>query len=474
MRKLKVYIAILLCLHTYNSNAQQADSLAAIGNIPSRYYSDAGKKLSEVNEKLTKKSLRYLRKFQKQEERLQRKLQQVNPNTVINKADSTYSNLAEKIKSKTGIFGKTFSGLYNPYLDTLGSSLSFLKQVKDAGAKAGAPLQNFNELENKMQQAGDISAFIAQRQSQLQQSLSQISNLTPGLKNQFDKLNKTAYYYSAQVKEYKDMLHDPDKLEQKTLSILSQLPAFQKYMKENSQLGNLFGIPANYSGQQAVQGLQTLDEVRKLIAGRVGSGSGAMQTLQSQMQAAQGELNKFKDKLTQLGGGSGDIEMPDFTPQNYKTRPFLQRLEYSTDLQTTRGNYGFPTNTSFGLSAGYKLKNKITVGLGISYIQGWGTDIQHIAFTSEGVGLRSFFEYKLKKNFEATGGFEYNYEQPFKLSWLTKYNGWQQSGLIGISKTLDIKSKVFKKTNVELLWDFLSYYQIPRADPFEFRIGYTF
>jgi hypothetical protein len=260
----------------------------------------------------------------------------------------------------------------------------------------------------------------------------------------------------------------------KALSILSQVPAFQKFMKENSQLGSLFSIPFNYAGQQAVQGLQTLDEIHSQIAGRIGSGSGAIQALQSQMQAAQGKLNKFKDKLSRLGGGSGDIEMPDFTPQNYKTRPFFQRLEYGTNLQTTKGSYGFPTTTDLGLSVGYKLKNKITVGLGISYKQGWGNDIRHIHFTSEGIGLRSFFEYHLKKSFYAAGGFEYNYQQPFKFASLAKYDKWQQSGLIGISKVLNIKSKVFKKTNVELLWDFLSYEQIPRAQPLKFRVGYNF
>jgi hypothetical protein len=245
-------------------------------------------------------------------------------------------------------------------------------------------------------------------------------------------------------------------------------------MKENSQLGGLFVIPSNYSSEQALQGLQTLDQVRNLITGRIGSGSGATQALQSQMQAAQESLNKLKDKLSQLGGGSGDIEMPDFKPENYKTKPFLKRLEYGTNMQTTRGSYGFPTTTDIGLSVGYKLKNKLTAGLGISYKQGWGKDIQHINFTSEGVGFRSFFDYQLKKNFYATGGFEYNYQQPFKLSSLTRYNAWQQSGLIGITKTLNLKSKVFKKTKVQILWDFMSYSQPIKTKPLKFRVGYNF
>ena len=51
---------------------------------------------------------------------------------------------------------------------------------------------------------------------------------------------------------------------------------------------------------------------------------------------------------------------------------------------------------------------------------------------------------------------------------------WQQSGLLGLSKVLDVKNKYFKKTKLQLLWDFLSYQQAPRTQPVVFRIGYAF
>ncbi len=201
---------------TGSLNNLSDSTITALQNLPSKYYANVNRKVSSIDYRLTKKTLKYLHKFQRQEEKLQKKLQQLNPNAVINKADATYNNFTQKIKSKTGIFGKAFSGLYNPYLDTLGSSLSFLKQLKESGDRANASLQSFNDLQNKLQQADDIKGFIAERKNQLQQSLSRISNLTPGLKREYDKLNKTAFYYSAEVKEYKDMLHDPDKLERKS------------------------------------------------------------------------------------------------------------------------------------------------------------------------------------------------------------------------------------------------------------------
>jgi hypothetical protein len=52
-------------------------------------------------------------------------------------------------------------------------------------------------------------------------------------------------------------------------------------------------------------------------------------------------------------------------------------------------------------------------------------------------------------------------------------NAWQQSGLIGISKVVSVKSKFFKNTKLQLLWDFLSYQQVPQNQAIVFRVGYN-
>ena len=68
-----------------------------------------------------------------------------------------------------------------------------------------------------------------------------------------------------------------------------------------------------------------------------------------------------------------------------------------------------------------------------------------------------------------------NYRSEFKsIDQLKDLTAWSQSGLLGISKVFDVKSKFFKKTKLQLLWDFLSYQQIPRTQPVIFRIGYNF
>ena len=167
--------------------------------------------------------------------------------------------------------------------------------------------------------------------------------------------------------------------------------------------------------------------------------------------------------------------MPDFKPNDQKTKTFWKRLQYGTDFQTTRNSYMFPMTTDFGLSIAYNLGHNNLLGVGASYKLGWGNGIQHIAFSNQGVGLRSFLQIKIQGTFSATGGFEYNYNTPFTAYQQIKLlQDWTKSGLIGVTKTISIKNRVFKNTSVSLLWDFLSYQQVPQTQPFLFRIGYTF
>jgi hypothetical protein len=220
-------------------------------------------------------------------------------------------------------------------------------------------------------------------------------------------------------------------------------------------------------------GLQTRQQVQDMMQTRIqGLGPNAQADVQQSLGAAQAELSKLRNRFPSSGSTE---DMPDFTPKDQKTKTFLQRLEYGTNIQTVKSNYFFPTTTDMALSVGYKLGEKNIIGLGASYKMGWGKDIRHIAISSEGIGFRSFADIKLKGSFFVSGGFEYNYQQPFNsLQQLKGLQQWQQSGLLGISKIVSLKTKFFKKTKLQVLWDMLSYQQVPRTQAVKFRVGYSF
>src|SRR5258708_7107480 len=236
-------------------------------------------------------------------------------------------------------------------------------------------------------------------------------------------------------------------------------------------------LQSSISQLQALQAkMQAADQVNDLIQGQVAAGgAGGAAALQSNLQSAESQLDGFKDKLSKLGQGSGDIDMPDFKPNDQKTKTFWKRLEYGTNFQTTRNNAYFPTVTDLGLSVGYRLGNSNVVGVGASYKIGWGNGIRHIALSSNGIGLRSFLDIKIKGSFYLSGGAEYNYETPFSsYQQLKQWQYWTRSGLLAVTKIDSVKSRVFKKTKLQLLLDFLSYSQIPKTQAIIFRLGYNF
>jgi hypothetical protein len=168
-------------------------------------------------------------------------------------------------------------------------------------------------------------------------------------------------------------------------------------------------------------------------------------------------------------------DMPNFTPDQTKTKSLKKRLTYGIDMQTTRGNTLMPNYSDIALTVGIKLTDRFTTGLGLSYKLGYGKDIGHIKFSSEGVGIRSYVDWKIKKSFYLSGGAELNYLSAFSnLKELKDYPAWKKSALLGISKTVSLKTKFFKNTKVSVLYDFLHAMQIPKGQTIVIRAGYNF
>jgi hypothetical protein len=490
-----------IALHAQENNS----AIDKIANFPSKFIDRINKKASSLESDLEHQTEKYLHRLQKKEAKLKRKLSRIDSAGAarIFSADAEYAQLMRRMESplqgSPNGGGVATRGEYMAGIDSLSGSLSFLSQNsqlisdnKELQDKLGSSLSEVKDLQTKLADADDVKAFIRQRKEQIKAELSQYTNLPSSITNSYNDYTKELYYYTQQIKEYKDILNDPDKLTQKALSLLNKLPAFQQFMKQYGQLAGLFGVPANYGSPQAVAGLQTRDQVQQLIQNQLASGGPNAQAMLTQnLQAAQAQLGQLKDKISKLGQGGADIDMPNFKPNNQRTKSFWKRLEYGTNLQTAHGNYFYPTTTDMGLTVGYKLNNNSTIGIGGSYKMGWGQDIQHIALSSQGASLKSYLDMKLKGSFYASGGFEYNY-QPLAVSIansigtttttqapplsgrLPNFQSWQQSGLIGLSKIISVKTKFFKKTRLQLLWDFLSYEQVPKAQPIKFRVGYNF
>ncbi len=442
-------------------------------------------KYEKMNATVEKQSQKMLVRMRRKEAKLQKQLERKDSaaaQPLFAGSDDRYKQLQAKLSApydSTQGFPLTE---YLPGVDSLQTALRFLTS---AGAtlpagklaaitKAGDELKG---LQDRLQKANDIEAFVKQRERQLKEQL-QGSPFTRQLRS----INKEAFYYSQRVREYKEMLSNKEKTEQKLLGAVRESPLFQSFMKRNSCLAKLFPAPANYGTPEALAGLQTRAAVQQGLQQRFGAlpasspealeGGGANSYLQQQMQAAQTQLSQLKDRMSRLGvsGGSSDMTLPDFKPNTQHTKSFLQRIEYGMNVQSEKSHSIIPATTDLAFTAGYKLNDKSTIGLGVSCRMGWGREgIRHITLTNEGVGLRSYVDIRAKGNIWLTGGYEMNYMQSFqKYQQLKDLSGWQRSGLVGLTK----KYKVGKKeNNLQLLWDFLSYQQIPRTPALKVRVG---
>lgn len=472
-RNVFFFLSLVFCVFS-----QAQDS--TVGSLPSGYLSAASARIGTLESKLDKKSEKALRDFQQQEERIYRKLARVDSTGAaryLAASRKQYQQLEQKLRAPLTLTQ------YLPFLDTLKTSLKYLQEHQELLGKA-QDVQNqlsdaagkVKELEVGLAKAETIKQFLKERRQQLKE---QLINLP--LARELKKLNKQAYYYSAQVGEYKEVLKDPKKIERKALELLSKTRAFQDFMQKNSQLASLFRLPGgdNADPGAALAGLQTRAQVNGMIQQRIAAGGpNAASQVRENMQAAQGQLSELKNKLAQYSSGdygntSSDIEQPDFRPNNQRTKSMRQRIVVGTDVQSQRARYFFPVTTDLGLSAGFKANDKSIIGLGVAYRLGLGAGWQHLELSHSGIGLRSFVDYKLKGSLYVSGGYEQNYRSEIRsVDQLKDYSAWQSSGLVGLAKRYALSKKL--KGEMKLLWDFLSYQQVPQTQAVLFRVGYSF
>lgn len=475
MRCCRLILLAVVCLAFSATPAQSQDSVSLqskILNAPDKLFNSIQSRSQKLERQLERQTEKYLERLAKKEKRLKEKLwkkDSVAAKQLFGDIDNNYSQLQSAASQQAGRFSNVYSG----HMDSMKTALNFLQQnnLINQSAQASAQMQSalggYAELQGKLNQAENIKKYLKARQQLLKEQMEKF-----GLVKEFRKFQKEAYYYKQQVNEYKQLLEDPSKLEAKLLHIANAIPAFRKFFSQHSELGRLFRLPGNDEPTALIAGLQTRASVQQDLLQRFGSGAGVRDAMQQGMGAAQAEMNELKNKFRSSGD---DSDIPGFKPNNQKTKSFWQRIEFGTNVQSVKGSNFFPVTSDFALTAGYKLNDKSIAGIGASYKLGWGQNIRNIRITHEGVGFRSFLDWKLKGSLYASGGFEYNYQQPFDgITQLYTIDNWKKSGLLGVSKIVSVQNKFFKKTKVQLLWDFLSYGQVPRTQPLKFRVGYSF
>ena len=390
-------LIICLVFFCYESFSQNEDStgvfrssnvLQSVNNISSKSLKHIDEKYNKLTKTVEVHSNKVLKRMQQKEEKLQNKLQKIDSTKakeLFALTQAKYHELQTKLKTPVdnGIANPLTQ--YIPKVDSLQTIMKFLSQpdinLPEISSDKLKQIQSISgqlhELQGRLQQANEIQDFIRERESQLKTSLA-----NTGLNKELLGINKEVYYYQERLTEYKQLLHDRKKLEEKVFATVRNLPAFQKFWQKNSYLSQLFPVPQNYGTAQALAGLQTRSSIENLVAQRIGNttqaGVNSQQYMQQQIQTAQSQLETVKDKINQIANSNSNMTMPDFKPNNQRTKAFFQRLEYGLNIQSVRGTSFLPATSDLGLSLGYKLSDKKTIGVGASYKVGWGHGLNDI------------------------------------------------------------------------------------------------
>lgn len=475
----RLYITILFTLSAFITRAQVDSLIPSVQQVSAKYLTQVDKKIDQYSSRLSSKTEKTLTKLSRWEEKIHTLLLKTSPETAARlfaPGQPTFSSLLQQLKKGEAVV-QGYKSNYDSYRDKLITGIKYIATQKEALdsnyiKKAKAAVAKTTELDTDIANSEATEKFIKERKKQLiEQSIKYIGN-----SKYLQKINRESYYYVETLRNYKQLFNEPGKAEQTAKDILNKIPAFQKFMKQNSMLASLFGGSSSAAGSTAsLAGLQTRAGVNNLIQTRIAAGGpNAAAQVRQQMQDAQAQLSQLKDKIMKAGGGNGDTELPDFKPNMTKTKTFAQRIVYNTDIQFAKSNSLVPTTMDISLGIGYRLNDKSVAGLAIAYKASLGT-IQHIHIASSGIGFRSYIDWRLKKEFYVSAGYELSHNSSFdKFSELKGFQSWQPAGLAGLSKHLKTKSKYFKETKLSILYNFLSYQSVPVTSPWLFRVGYNF
>lgn len=477
---------LMICLAASKAWAQDTVPVISL-LLQQKYAALVESKLERWNEQTEKHTLKALNGMVRQEQKMQEKIAKVD--SLLAKKLFAYSiDSLQKFKAYiTGQLASWQKGprSYIPYMDTLKQALTFLSKAKEITSPARqmqeqieSSLNAVSSIESKLSSIENLEHYMAGRQQLLRQQLKQY----PQLANNLKRINKQAYYYSAQIKQIKQTLQDPSKIEETVLRAVGKLPAFQQLLQRNAALSGLFTSPAVFphllqgGSIPIVNGLPSRASLQTFVQSIPSTGTAdvAQHIKQQLPDLASGldqGLHQLQNRLNKAGGGNNKT-LPDFKPNSQRTKPLWKRLEYKTDVQFGKSVRYLPATAAVAAGLGYKLNDKSTVGTGMSYTMGLGSGWKNIRFSTQAIGLRTYITWKLKKGLDIQGGTEWNYMLQLNGQLqLRRSASLQQNALLGLHKSYAAGRKL--KGNIQVLYDFLHNKHLPGSQPVLFRFGYS-
>lgn len=476
MKPLVLFVALI-----FSALISCAQDLSA---LPSTRYGISNKVLEKIISKTTKAqdgmaryTRRALQRLQREETRLAKRLAAQDSSQLqqVQSAQDEYSKLLGDL-SASRLEASVASNVYSGQLDSLKTALTFFKanhlpaiSLHDAKILQAAQ-QRLGRMQASLNVNQRIVSFLQSRKEAMKQAILH-KTAVASMKRFYERIAT----YQNQAEEYKAMIEHPQRLGAQALAAVKKLPLFQRFFSNHSDLASMFVLPGATDpdvGKLATDGLQTRATVQQAVQSRFGKEFNVQQMVANNVTAAgQHQANSFMSLPSlSLPAINTHQQMPTATSDAPRGRPLRKRLEYAVDVQTIKATNYWPVTTDMAASIGYRWSTNTTIGLGASFKMGWGPDWRHLAFSCQGVGLRSFMDLKIKGSMSATLGAELNHQRLRGDHLPASIKDWQQSVLAGVTKRYQVSSKLQGK--MQLLFDALHAQHVPATPAVLFRLGY--
>jgi hypothetical protein len=449
-----------------------------------------------------KESVKQLKAIHQREEKIKKHLDSV----LLKQSEAFSRDLQGKmdeietlIHSPESILNKLPSGPYVARFDSLFSLFEFVENGNEKLPYLTEARAKLSNLKKQIYFSGKLNEWLANREVQWSKILIGRGSFIP------ENINKIFNEWRAEVNicklqffNWKEALQDSKKMEREVLALLNKLPAFRDFMSRNSELARLFG-PVGGAGNapagQALPGLQSIQSISQELQLRFGSEmvqGGSL--LQQQLQAGMDQLGQtqasdisgiipgmnlpVESNSSLIGEAGGGVVSPaQKEATELKAKPFGKRFEFGWNLQSAMRLQNFPAVRDMGLNLGYKLNPRSVIGVGVAYKFALGESWKNIEWTHEGVGLRSYLDWRLTeaggrifKGLWLTGGFEMNYWSRIAGNVQWKELAWRPAGIIGLTKAIPGKKQNGK---FQVLFNYLDI-NLPLEDRISIRWGKTF
>lgn len=428
--------------------------------------------VQKLNERVTKQQKRLLNKIKKQETRYLSRLKRKDSVAYAKLSQNplSYDSISRINKNDSTSKRRKFARTPNALIDSLQGVNNYIADkihLEGGASTINNPLSGYDNQLAAIKTDANYNNYI---NSLITQRTNNLKTVSTGSKVKgFKGIDKNVFYAKEKMKVFKQISDEPSKGEELALEYLQGQKGFENYLQKATGNDNS-ALQGKSSADLQQMGYQTKQQISGQLQKKFGSAnmSGLQQNMSKQISQYQGDINKVKSTKNNLKQTKQSaqqlkhIDKPGFKINPMRGLPFSKRIQQQYNWQTTRATLdGKPAMFQFSAMAGFKHTPRLTYGLGLATSIGLGQNWNNIRFSFQGIGVRTFAEWKWIYGIGAYAGYERMYKheaftkakEALPKNELNKHNktNYNESVLIGLTKSYKVNDKW--NGSIQLLYD---------------------